>query len=270
MSMGIGITGCNLDQRFPSGSTPPAWVPTSIGGCVLWLPPDLSYMQTADVGDPGNPTVDGESVGRWLDASGIGNDGTQGSATARPSYYSAIQNSLPMVSYDGGDHLSVNGVASSIAGSDTAFTIAIVHKFNDTTGIDSLFSAGRSATNTPMLRIAPNATFYQCYKQDDTGAGVGITGTGATRDTAAHLWLLRFNGTTVDAWIDSTQINTATAQDVGQCTFDIATLGRLISFGVNQDLLNTGYIGEVAVWNNAISNADALTARTEFIAKWAL
>ena len=70
----------------------PAWVPTDIDGCTLWLKAD--QITGLD---------DGDSVGTWKDQSGEGNDVSQGTANKKPTYKVDILNGKPVVRFDGTD-----------------------------------------------------------------------------------------------------------------------------------------------------------------------
>lgn len=69
------------------------FLPTTLSGCVMWLRSDL-----------GITTVSGK-VSVWADQSGSGNDVTQGTAGARPTYNTvdATFNSRPSLTFDGVD-----------------------------------------------------------------------------------------------------------------------------------------------------------------------
>jgi hypothetical protein len=258
------------DPGFSSGSggsSPPAeWVPTDIAGCVLWLPPDIAYFYTDSAGTA-EVTSNGDPVGRWEDASGVGNNATQGTAGSRPAYTANVQNSLPMMLFDGSaDHLRDDALAVYFDGEDAAVTIAIVIKKSSNVGFDGPFAAGSSASATPYVRIYSNGTTRVLRKVDDAASGAAPNY--GTEDTSTHLHLIRLNGTTADVWVDSTQVLTGQAFNVGTVTLNRFALGAFVSTSTG-DYMH-GYIGEVIVWDNAISNTDATTVRTELIAKWGL
>lgn len=269
MPLGLG-TYLQLDRDSPASAAAPTFDPTVIGtGCVWWVQPDLSYMEIADVGDPGPPTIDGDAVGRWIDASGVGNDVIQSTAANRPLYYSNIQNGLPMLLFDGSnDHLVNHAMAAYFTGDDTPVTVGVVFKLANTLAGRVLIGVGNSGAANPYGQYCQlNPTTYQPVKRDDAAATAFPVG--GTTDTNCHLMIVRNNGTTVDMWVDNTQIISASAFNVGVQTLDRFAVGsRMISGAIGQVMM--GYIGEGVIWNNALSNADITTARTQWLTKWAL
>lgn len=79
--------GLNLGKRKGA-----AWTPASIAGLSLWY--DATQLAGLANNDP---------VATWTDASGNANNATQGTASARPTYKTNVQNSKPAVLFDGVD-----------------------------------------------------------------------------------------------------------------------------------------------------------------------
>lgn len=262
MPLGLGFN-LQLDQPYNQ----PSFVATDISNCVWWLPPAMTSMFTDHLGFS-EVTADGQVVGRWADASGVGNNATQSTAADKPIYKTGIQNGLPMVLFDGTtDNLRANSLAATIAGNDTAFTFVCVFKKVTNSGADTMIGAGvpGSATASYIYVITTGAT-YELRKSDDTATTVGRSA--GTANTNAHCLLCRFNGTTVDAWVDNTQIINNLGLDVGVTTPTQFALGMLPR-NTNTSFFD-GYIGEVALWNRALTNTECGTVRTALIGKWAL
>lgn len=75
--------------------------PTDITGLALWLnAEDITGL------------VDGDPVTTWADSSAAGNDASQTTASAKPTYKTGILNSLPVVRFDGGDYLTCGTLVS--------------------------------------------------------------------------------------------------------------------------------------------------------------
>lgn len=244
------------------------WVPTSIAGCVLWLPPVAGfsgYMYTNAAGIS-EVTSDGQVLGRWEDASLTGNAATQTTAGDKGIYKTGIQNGLPMILFDGvSDHLRMDSVANYVTGTDAAATFAIVVKKVGNTGADSFYSFANGAGGGKYLRMYSSGTTIVHEKRDDAGVTASQTD---SVDLACHLYIVRYNGTTLDVWKDNVQTISGAAFDVGVTTLNRGALAAYVELGV-ADFLE-GYIGEVIAWNNAISNANVTAARTALIAKWGL
>lgn len=268
MPLGLGFN-LQLDQPY-GGST---FVPTSLSGCVLWLPPAMTSMFTDHLG-ASEVTLDGQVVGRWADASGVGNNATQSTAANKPLYKAGIQNSLPMVLFDGSnDALGCNGISSICSGDDKAFTVAIVWKKVSNTTNDCAFSVGAGSGIAPYARFhlkTDPSPYYNVTKEDDTGASTGGDSNPYTSNTTAHLVLMRNNGTTVDMWVDNTQIMTAKSCNTGLCTVTRGGIGAATISSTSFEAYFDGYIGEVVAWNRALTNTECGTVRTGLIGKWAL
>lgn len=81
----------------------PPFNPTSVAGCRLWL----------DAADTTSIAVSGTAVTQWSDKSGLGNDFTQVSSSARPLSGTTTQNGKNVVVFDGtNDCLNTNQAAS--------------------------------------------------------------------------------------------------------------------------------------------------------------
>lgn len=208
-----------------------------------------------------------DNVGTWHDQSGNGNDFVYDFVTTRcPNYKDSIQNGLPMLLYNGTtDYLICNALAAYMDGEDAQTTIAMVFKKTGNTGGDTLWAAGHTTTTTPFNLLQTNAaTGYRVYKRDDAAAISAQSG--GTPDTNAHLVVCRQNGTTVDVWLDGTQILTAAAQNVGVLTLDTLALGVWKHTGL-QDYLE-GYIGEFVMYEGATSNGNISLLQTGLRARW--
>ena len=103
------------------GGVAPAFVPTDIDGCQLWL--DGSDITTLfqDSAKTTPVTADGNVVGAWADKSGNGNDATRTPVANKPLYKTSIQNGESVVRFDGiNDALLLGGMTVGV-GSLTFF-----------------------------------------------------------------------------------------------------------------------------------------------------
>lgn len=238
---------------------------TTIAGCVCWTRPLSATMQT----DTGAAVSEASRVGYWLDQSGSANDIAWNDSLAVnvcPTFRGGIQNGLPMILFDGvNDFLRSNLLAGYLDGADAATTIAIVFKKTGNVGGDTLWAGGSSTTTTPFNLLQTNAaTNYRIYKRDDASSLVAQTG--GTPDTSTHVAICRQNGTTVDIWLDGTQIVTAGAFNVGVMTIDNFSLGAWIHT-TSQDYL-AGYIGEFVMYDSAITDASVSLLRSGLRTRW--
>lgn len=76
--------------RTPGAVVAPAWSPTDIAGCELWLDAEQGI------------TKDGSNyVSTWADMSGNGNDAAQGTGDYQPLWVDATLNGKPVIRFDG-------------------------------------------------------------------------------------------------------------------------------------------------------------------------
>jgi hypothetical protein len=153
---GIGtVNGAALGPGGGGGAGPP-FTPASLANLLAWYKADAGVFSDAGI----TPATDGQTVTQWNDQSGNGNNLT---ATAKPTFNTAVQNGLPAIHFTGqttwmqktglalgGTTLSVfmvsrwianlplgtnNGrfISFSVAGSDTTATTAIAF-YSLTTG----------------------------------------------------------------------------------------------------------------------------------------
>jgi hypothetical protein len=248
---------------------PPPPTPDTIAGMVQWLQPDPDTMYADTDFEAQIVPVNGQGVVGWQDQSGVDNHATQGGAGLIPQYQTNIQNGLPMILYDGvNDYHACNSMAQYFDGADAPFTLAMVFK-QTTAGAPTLYGSRNDADTDPYIVTGMNAAEYFCNKRDDAGAFSLRSSTGVTADLGAHILILRHNGTTVDMWVDGVQCMTALASNVGTLTLDNATIGAEKS-GVSASGFLEGYIGEVIVYDNALSNGNVDVVEAYLSDEWSI
>lgn len=237
--------------------------PTTVSSsCVCFLKPDDSTMLT----DLSDPVSEGSRVGYWFDQTGNANDGVWFSTNTAPTYRAGIQNNLPMLLFDGvNDRLDTHTLAQYFDGDDAQATVAIVFKRTGATA-DAFFSVGNSASANGFLYLHTDNFGWFVTKNDD--AGLNVARGGGTPNQSAHLMIVRLNGTTTDMWIDSTQIVTGGAQNLGVLTLNSSILGARIRSTV--DNFHAGYIGTLIVYPEALSNPNISALQTGLLLQWGL
>lgn len=234
-------------------------------GCIFWVPPNPDSFRD----DSGGLIADTELVGTWLDSSGNGNNATMTASSSAPSYQTNIQNSLPMVLFDGVDNiLNCNGVATSLQGEDTPYTIAMVFKKVGNVGIQVAFGVGRTVSTNPFIRVGTTTNSFLVGRRDDATGGAGDEDAGGAVGTSPRVFAVRYNGTTVDAYTENTLILNAVAQNVGVLTLNIAALGALPR-AAPVNFFN-GYLGEVILYNSALSDTRFVNTINYLRLKWAI
>lgn len=156
----------------------PPFVPTDIGGLVLWLRSDLGITQG------------GGTVSAWADQSGAGNHFTQGSPVIQPNYVASetdFPTPRPAVKFNVASSSLVSGaVFSGIAwiGVVGVYPAATFANFNGlviagTSGVGQTPLRGDSGAATWRVSTGPAGTRYR----DGTA-----TDTALTTANAPHFW----------------------------------------------------------------------------------
>ena len=97
---------------MPLIETPSTKTPDEVTGLQLWLDADDISTLYQDSGKTTAVTSDDDPVGAWADKSGNGYDLLQTANDERPLYKTSIQNSLPVLRFDGTDDNLENSTAS--------------------------------------------------------------------------------------------------------------------------------------------------------------
>jgi hypothetical protein len=186
-------------------------------------------------------TTTGSAVTTWPDQSGLAHDFTDaGVSTRRPTAESdtwRAGSGIASVLFDGSsDYLTcTTSLATDFAGGDdNAYTWAGVFQFAATpTGYHALFACSSSSVLSPFVDFGTDTASgpiesWRVGRADD-GGGNDTRHAGITPDTARHVLVVVFHGTTIDMWLDGvellTLIGASHSHNVGTCTFDQATIG---------------------------------------------
>lgn len=255
-----GTTKIAVKFTAPGGAT---FAPTDISGLKLWLKADAGTFEdsagstaAADADDP---------IGRWADQSGTGNHFTQATAGSRPTLKLNQQNSLPTIKGDGSADFLAGSAPVTGSGARTIFvvlkgTAAGADEFyldlgnygaGTATGED--FAIANTATN--KLRIYCN-----------NGNRIWTTGLGVA---AYRILAITLSGTTT---------NTLTAHVDGAALTVDTTLNATVNTGNDAGLFRrtdttdraAAYIGEVIVYDSALSSTDRQAVESYLAARWDL
>lgn len=233
--------------------------PSDIAGLRLWLKADAGAYTDAGV----TLATNGQTVQQWNDQSGNGNHATQGTAGSRPTYVTAIVNSLPVTRFDGFsvDYFDLPNLMSG-ATAGTAFAALKINL--DPPGAEARTGPplGNWGSN-PVANHHPwtDGNIYDEFGSTDRKTAGNPTPTLSSWHqygvlSAASNWRCRVNG----ALLFST-----TANVVGWSASP--KIGRSIS-GPSYYL--DGDIAEVIVYGTALSDADRLSVEGYLSSKYAL
>ena len=227
--------------------------PKDITGCIRWY----------DATDPNTLTGTAANVEQWDDKSDSADHATQVGATVRPSEGSI--NGLTAIEFDGIDEFFNIPHPDGLTGSQN-FTVFIVMELDDTP----------SSTEYP-LSWGDNATNAGVVCKIDTGRGYNWETFNNNESTdqeisagRAYVLTARLNGTAQDDVTQYLNRSALTLSDTATINIVSTTegaIGRLLAFDSNYF---DGKIGEIIIYDNAISDANRDLVWDYLEAKWGI
>ena len=167
--------------------------PSDIAGLLAWLEASSGTFQ--DIGGT-IPALAGNTVARWNDRSGNGNNFTQGTATARPTV--ATVSSKTVINFATNDLL----VRSTITGQNQPVTIYIMGKQGVATANEYILD-GFDNTNRYALYVF-STTVLQMF------AGTGLNSS-AVYNNNEHILTANYNGASSLLFQDNVQVASGSA-----------------------------------------------------------
>jgi len=213
-----------------------------------------------------NAGVDEEDIEQWNDKSNFAHNANPvGGASAKPLYEASdLKNSHEYVKFDGNDILSVNPFAQLNAAE--GWSMFIVANATDISA-----NGGLCATNTGDLKIRIDADGSTSFRS--TGNNYAYFGTGTITDDTWHIWSLIYDGTAsgnarLIGRLDKTSATLYTGTQPAQLSTgsNIMYLGSTNEAGY--DL--TGYMGEVIMFNRALSATEYANVENYLSNKWGI
>jgi hypothetical protein len=227
------------------------WAPTQIPGCALWL----------DAADATSVTVLNGNATQWRDKSGLSNNGT---ATGTIAYRSAAINTFNAMSYSGAVSTYFRGSNSNSTNVLTCFSVATMNSGTYASG--RILSLGLAGT------FDYNNTRY-CAAIERGGAGINAFRASAPLGTSAlpgfavpFLCCSLFNGTNHTMFVNG--IAGTTVASTGNFAYRVYNIGN--SLGEENLVYWNGFIGEVIVYNSALSTRQRQQVEGYLAYKWGL
>ena len=150
------LTPCNgLITPTGAASRRPTFTPASIAGLTLWLKADVGAYQ--DSGGT-TPCTNGTTVAVWKDQSGNGNDASQVTGAARPTFTTGELNGLPGVVFNDSPPTYLATSAFSLP---QPCTVAFLAKTLN--GSILQYYADGTSLNTRNVLLDPNDTTMSLY-----------------------------------------------------------------------------------------------------------
>lgn len=262
--------GLNLVRRAKLSSArqlTQSSVVSSIRGLSLWFETtvnDSSFLISE--------ASDGSQVSTWFDInnqSGSVNNATQNNATNRPIYLESAINGLPALNFNGtSHHLSLTTPSAFIEPGSSAMTTFFVASAarNSTSHGVVLRVEGQSSVSIG-LGFAGSAV--RCGRYYSSGTSTGSwTPTNAPNVSfeSAAICVSRYNGSQIQGWTNGSSldnVNTMTG-------FLSRPLGAVNIGGIANNEYLRGNIGEIIVFNRALSQEDIDEVESYLAKKWGI
>jgi len=223
-------------------------------------------------------TLDGSNnVSAWADQSTSGWDGAQSDEDARPAFTSSWTNSLPALTFDGtDDFMDFSSTAGAIAQNVGAISIAFVWQLTSTvawqqsimgitingdTDTPRIECFGRWGGN-PAIAAIPN----------DVGAYDQTYGDNTTTNPQIVIYVCDFANT--NGYVYRNGATNVVSSETDFCTYATVTANStsdnvcIGDFSTTTSRPITGHIGEVAVFQQALSEGDRGTLMSFWSSKY--
>lgn len=234
-----------LINPFRFGGGGGAFSPTDIAGLRTWLKADALSLNN------------GDEVTTWTDSSGSGNNATQSTeATRKPNYFTNVQNSLPIVRFD------VDGSAEDrMVWPTTLMSGATAGSVFITLSLPLAASGRQSPVTMTSNGEFTHYTFSDGNWYDNWGSTTRKTISGSVTLTTFHLFEIISAPSDWRAYQNGTQKHSTATNTVGFGSS--AGLGSTnLAFGAD--------IGEVLVYDTALSTTDRQNVETYLKDKWGI
>jgi hypothetical protein len=220
-----------------------SFVPTDVTGCILWL----------DASNAGSITEAGGAVSQWDDLSGVGNHATQGTGANQPTTGTRTQNGLNVIDFDG----SNDSLACAVSASDRT---------------QSVFAVVLADSNPPAQRAFVGATgnFGRDIDTRDARltverANVGILaqhGGATAAHSTPYIFSVILSATAAQLGQNATYESDSNSDTMGSVTTQIGRGAQASAWD--------GWIAEVLIYDNTISDGDRDTIYTYLSDKWGI
>lgn len=229
---------------------PPPYTPASLSGLVLWFKGDAGTYQ--DTAFTTRASADGDTVKGWKDQSTLADNAT-GSATPA---------SLALASKNGISALTFDGVASRLdlasqTATLSAWTLFAVSRFSNFTNEAPILTG---ATSANWFLIFPSSTLL--WVRNDNGDLITVTLTWPLLTNTYYVHCVEFDGTTMNYYTNGA-LN-ATSPHSGVFT------GATIGWRIGGSGRLAGQLGEVALFNSALSAVDRSAVTVSLGARWSI
>lgn len=235
------LSGIIASSRVRGGG---GFVPSDIAGRILHLDPS----------DAGSVTLNVSAVSAIDDLSAVGVSVTQATSARQPAYISAAINGLNAMRFTAASSHFLDVASTTIPASHTVFIVMT----RATSGIHSVGLGNASGQLYPVWWFADNV-IYQGSNTSFTTHGSASTATGTfiltTRRNGTSQIRVRRNGSTVADVTTGAGVTSAAS-------------GSWVYLGRTASAYTGGDIGELIVYDTALSDGDVNAVEAYLDAKW--
>lgn len=224
----------------------PAFVPTSISGCVLWLRGDLGV------------TLSGSNVASWANQAGANHSAAQGTDALRPQM-STINSKAALVFNGSSQYLADATVGTPILAADAKYTCFVVWEHTSGTGIQVPWrlSEAFAASAQEMYLYTGTASNQGGHLLRTTNAlGTALSGKKIVTGHFEAGLVQAYSGSTLHASAVATPTHNAFA------SFSIGAYAASSFFG--------GKIGEIILFNRGLSASERSRVWSYLSSFWAI
>lgn len=230
-------------------------VPKQISGLELWL--DASDSSTLFQSAGGASSANNNDVvGQWIDKSGKSRNATQTQSASKPILSLASKNSKNTIYFDGTNDFLTNSAQYDIGAN--AFTMFAVLRVDSPSAL-AVWWEQRSTGGIPRMALYynPSGTNWNWYHN-------AVAPTVAGANNTYTILKVRRTGTNCSMATNNNSYTT-----VSQPSFN-ATGASYIGVGWNNSQYYKGNIGEIIMYNSALSTTDQTTVLNYLSAKWGI
>lgn len=211
----------------------------------------IAWLDGADVTGTGTNPAHGTKLATWVDKTGAAQNATEAVPANQPTFQTGVKNGLPAVYFNSHDR-GLQGSFTRVHG--TSLTIFVVGQFNSAVSDRCMFEflGGASARAFFIDRRYATNTVYNPALTKNAFQLWRITNSGATAEVVENGTTPLHSGT-IDFNTNFTGTGTYTLGDD--------------STGGN---MQTGYIGEILIFDSALSAGNITQIETYLQTKWGL
>ena len=236
-----------------------SFVPTDLSNLSLWLKADTLSLN------------DGDPVSTWTDGSGNVNNATQ-TGSNRPLYKTGIQNSLPMLLFDGVNDFMAIASSATILTDAADFICYMVVKINNSAQNGSLIYHRRFDNGRGWTNYIPGGQTLRMFTSTAGGSSTVNSTANVATGSAMYITTKYVYGNNVPNW--KIRVNATEGESVnGDNNFNTALDSTdAMHIGGTSDIsyYTAGYIGEILLYKGTHTAGNITSVEGYLASRWGL